>query len=289
VTDPTTILPGSGGSGLLKVHGTSRLAFGATTAALVTLASGGTAVLVAHGTGHVSSPTSLPGGLLPDTGSQAGDVIVDRAPGTAAPEVDGDATARALRDALARRAPTGRRILTVPLVHLGGTTDVGVPGLPHVPSVPVVTPPVVAPPVLKPPVVTPPVVVPPVVVPPVVTPPVVTPPVVTPPVVTPPVARPPVVGPPVRIPSPIPSPTGTPPTAEPTGPSVEEGSDNHKDDDGHGRHRKDRRDRSRDGDHKQQRQTNSRADHAAGAPVVIDLRDEESGKGNHARSGRHAR
>jgi hypothetical protein len=242
------------------------LAFGATTAALVTLASGGTALLVAHGTTTVSSPTSIPGGLLTDTGSQAGDVIVDRAPGTLAPRID--ATEQALREALAQRGPTGRRILTVPLVHLGGATGIDLPG---VPSVPGVTPPAVKPPVVVPPVVNPPVVTPPVVTPPVVTPPVVTPPVVTPPVV-PPVHDP-------HVPPPVP---------DPTVPADEDGSDDHKDDNGHPYHGKDKHHNDdHDSDGKDKRHTSSRAEDKRQG--VIDLRDHESDKRKHARSGRHAR
>lgn len=192
-----TVLPeGLSGSALLRVQGSSKLAFGATTAALVTLASGGTALLVSHGTASLSSPTALPGGLfLPDRGSTAGSgaVVVERAPGTmdAAPVVAPvDPTEQALLDALAERPKPGRRILTAPLVDLvdlvdrvDGTTTTPVVGAPPV------TPPVLPPPDVTPPDVTPPVVTPPVITPPVVTPPVISPPVVTPPVITPPVIR----------------------------------------------------------------------------------------------------
>lgn len=164
MTDPTTVLPGESGPALLRVHSTSRLAFGATTAALVTLASGGTAVLVAHGTSSLSGPTALPSGqLLPGTPSAApGSVVVDRAPGSyvqpvqvprqvAPPAVD--ETADALRKALADRPPTGKRTLTAPLVELPRAQVPDVPPVVEVPDAPVVTPPVVTPPVVTPPVV----------------------------------------------------------------------------------------------------------------------------------------
>lgn len=136
----------------LRVQATSKLAFGATTAALVTLASSGTAVLVSHGTASIQAPTALPPGVsLPDSAAAAGDLVVDRAAGsygqvvqTAAAPVAEDA----LREALARRAEPGRRTLTVPLVDLGLPVleppapvvepvppVVKVPHTPHVPGV----------------------------------------------------------------------------------------------------------------------------------------------------------
>ncbi len=131
VTDP--VAP----SHLLRLHRNSRLAFGATTAALVTLASGGTAVLVNHGASGLSSATSLPqGGLLPDGGS-AGSVVLDppvvSAPDTVVRAVVPDDTERALRAALNQRTQPGRRTLTVPLVALL---------IPDAPSLPPVTVPV---------------------------------------------------------------------------------------------------------------------------------------------------
>ncbi len=119
------------GSALLRVQASSKLAFGATTVALVALASSGTAVLVNHGTSSMAGPTALPGGaLLPDGGSSTSSVVVDRAPGTygtktAAAKVD--PTVKALRAALAQRAKPGKRSLIAPLVQLGGT--VTTPGL----------------------------------------------------------------------------------------------------------------------------------------------------------------
>ena len=106
----------------VKVHGTSRLAFGATTAALVTLASGGTAVLVAHATHGVSTPTSLPPGGLPADPLGGDGLVVGRAPGAtppAPPATETDPTERALHDALSARRQPGRRTLTAPLVPLG--------------------------------------------------------------------------------------------------------------------------------------------------------------------------
>lgn len=100
-------------SGLMRVQGTSRLAFGATTAALVTLASGGTAVLVSQATREVATPTALPQGALPAETPAGGDELVV----TPAPV---DPTADALHAALARRPEPGRRTLTAPLVALPG-------------------------------------------------------------------------------------------------------------------------------------------------------------------------
>ncbi len=200
------------GSSLLRIQASSRLAFGATTVALVALASGGTAVLVSHGSTIQGSPTSLPAGsLLPDAGAtDHAPIVVERAPGTATPL---DPSEQALRDALGYRSQPGRRTLTVPLVALNPTPAVPAifgPALPPVDLLPVAAPagptlpgvpvPVDVPPVV-PPVVVPPVVGPPVVVPPVIGPPVV-PPLVTPPAHVPHTPRP--------TPKPVPSPTVPP-------------------------------------------------------------------------------
>ena len=107
----------------LRVQGSSRRAFGATTAALVTLASGGTALLVSQGTSGVTSPTALPPGALPQ-GPVDGGLVVGRVAGTPAaqppaaqpPVEQRDPTEKALRDALAARREPGRRTLTAPLV-----------------------------------------------------------------------------------------------------------------------------------------------------------------------------
>lgn len=144
MTDPTTILPATSGPALLRVQATSKLAFGATTAALVTLASGGTAVLVSHGTSAMSGPTSLPSGkLLTDPSTATGPVVVDRAPGSYVPPVQAppvvDHTEQVLRKALAERPPAGKRTLTAPLVELP-SVPAPVVTLPHAPTV---TPPVV--------------------------------------------------------------------------------------------------------------------------------------------------
>ena len=136
-----------GPSGLLKVHGSSKLAFGATTAALVTLASGGSALLVSHVTNGVTSPTSLPPGpLAPDPlGLNGADgLVVDHVAGTPAPQVD--PTEKALHDALAARREPGRRTLTAPLIPVQ-TPPVRSPLIG--PPLPVETPPLV--PVLTPP------------------------------------------------------------------------------------------------------------------------------------------
>jgi hypothetical protein len=163
-TPPPNGTPGPAPSALLKVQGSSKLAFGATTAALVTLASGGTAVLVAHATHGVSSPTALPARPLPpDAAAALGGLIVGQPAGTApatpaspAPSAAPvDPTQQALRDALAHRSTPGRRTLTAPLVPLLPST----PALP--PPPPVIGP--VAPPVVGP---TPPSAPPPVVAPP---------------------------------------------------------------------------------------------------------------------------
>ena len=104
----------------LRVQSSSKLAFGMTTAALVTLASGGTAVLVAHGTSGITSATSLPAGALPhDAGSAPASVVVD---GVVGGVVTAPAAPRAaeqiLREALSLRPEPGPRVLTVPLVAL---------------------------------------------------------------------------------------------------------------------------------------------------------------------------
>lgn len=153
MTDPSTVLPGPRPSGVLRVQGTSKLAFGATTAALVTLASGGTALLVARGTSP--TVTSLPAGALfvdPAVGSA---VIVGEAIASAVkPGQQGDATRQALADALARRADPGRRTLTAPLIRVGpgaqgsGTQGAGAPTGSGGPVV--VTPPTTAPPAVTP-------------------------------------------------------------------------------------------------------------------------------------------
>lgn len=129
-------MPQSAPSALLRVQGSSKLAFGATTAALVTLASGGTAVLVTHVAHGTSSPTSLPGGPLPpDSTAPPQGLVVGRLAGTPAPAPPVDATERALHEALTARRATPRRTLTAPLVPLPTTA----------PEVPTVTPPVVGP------------------------------------------------------------------------------------------------------------------------------------------------
>jgi hypothetical protein len=155
--------PGPAPSALLKVQGSSKLAFGATTAALVTLASGGTAVLVAHATHGVSSPTALPARPLPpDAAAAPGGLVVGQPAGTApatpaspaSSPAPVDPTQQALQDALAHRSPPGRRTLTAPLVPLLPST----PALPTPPPVigpvaPVVgpTPPSTPPTVVVPP------------------------------------------------------------------------------------------------------------------------------------------
>ena len=134
MTDDVLPAPTSG-SALLRVQGTSRLAFGATTAALVTLASGGTALLVNQGASSMTSPTALPAGsILPDSGSAFGAIVVDRAAGSfgakpvlakTAAKVTApvDATVAALRKALGQRPQPGKRTLTVPLVPLDGAAE----------------------------------------------------------------------------------------------------------------------------------------------------------------------
>ncbi|MDX6267418.1 MAG: hypothetical protein QOD70_2158 [Frankiales bacterium] len=150
-TPPPSGTPGPAPSALLKVQGSSKLAFGATTAALVTLASGGTAVLVAHATQGVSSPTALPARPVPpDAAAAPGGLVVGQPAGTAPPTPASpasspapvDPTQQALQDALAHRSPPGRRTLTAPLVPLLPST----PALPTPP--PVIGP--VAPPVVGP-------------------------------------------------------------------------------------------------------------------------------------------
>lgn len=191
------VLPAHPASPLLRVQGSSRLAFGATTAALVTLASGGTAVLVNYGTQSVGSVTSLPAGAsLPAAAPSVDDVVVDGVLGgvDAAQSVSQpDPTVQALRGALAQRRDPGHRTLTVPLVDLGPGPAADNP-LPHTPAVPSHTPAV---PVLRPPTIRPPV-----------TPPVIAPPPVQPPVIiTPPVHKP-------RVPDVVPP--KVPPTVPPT-------------------------------------------------------------------------
>ena len=156
----------------VKVQGTSMAAFGATTVALVTLATAGTGLLVSHGTSDVSG-----GGLArPVAGSAAADgsrVVVGRvlggygaartaAPTPVAPVVDDQVVK--LADALKDRGP---RTVLLPLV------PIGTPALPAVdlPALPVAGPPVVPLPPVTAPVTTPPVTTPPVVArPPAVTP-----------------------------------------------------------------------------------------------------------------------
>lgn len=193
------------GSSLLRIQGSSRLAFGATTVALVALASGGTALLVNQGSASLGSPTSLPAGsLLPDAGAtDSTHVVVERAPGTA---LLLDPSERALRDALGLRPQPGRRTLTVPLVAFYPGPTPAAPALfgPAVP--PSDFPLVVVPAVLGVPEVPPTVLVPPDVVPPVVAPPVVAPPVVVPPAHgshSPRPTIPPVVAPPVPVVDPL--------------------------------------------------------------------------------------
>ncbi|MGZ6826131.1 MAG: hypothetical protein ACXVGH_05015 [Mycobacteriales bacterium] len=141
----------------LRVQGSSRFAFGATTAALITLASGGTAVLVAHGTPSASAPTSLPGGLLAEAPGDGGPVVVARPPGVPVP----DPTVEALREALVRAPSTGPRTLVAPLVALSAPLpSVPSPALPVVLSLPL-PPPVLPVPALPAPVPTVPVGTPP--------------------------------------------------------------------------------------------------------------------------------
>lgn len=193
------------GSSLLRIQGSSRLAFGATTVALVAIASGGTALLVNQGSASLGSPTSLPAGsLLPDAGAtDSTHVVVERAPGTA---LLLDPSERALRDALGLRPQPGRRTLTAPLVAFYPGPTPAAPALfgPAVPSSDV--PLVVVPAVLGVPEVPPTVLVPPDVGPPVVVPPVVVPPAVVPPAHgshSPGPTIPPVVAPPVPVVDPL--------------------------------------------------------------------------------------
>ena len=216
------------GSSLLRIQGSSRLAFGATTVALVALASGGTALLVNQGSASLGSPTSLPAGsLLPDAGAtDPTHVVVERAPGTA---LLLDPSERALRDALGLRPQPGRRTLTVPLVAFYPGPTPAAPALfgPAVP--PSDVPLVVGPVVLGVPEVPPTVLVPPDVVPPVVAPPVVVPPAVVPPAHdshSPRPTIPPVVAPPV----PVVDPLITGPSAGGKGNKGGRGNDANKDD-----------------------------------------------------------
>jgi hypothetical protein len=143
-------MPQSPSSALLRVQGSSKLAFGATTAALVTLASGGTAVLVTRVAHSVTSPTELPSGALPpDAAAPPGSLVVDHPAGTATPPSQPvDATERALHKALTARPTTPRRTLTAPLVPLPPAVHV----VPPTAKPPVSAPPVSAPPVTVPPV-----------------------------------------------------------------------------------------------------------------------------------------
>ena len=104
-------MPQSASSALLKVQGSSKLAFGATTAALVTLASGGTAVLVTRVAHSVTSPTELPAGALPlDAAPPPGSLVVEHPAGTSTPPTRPvDATERALHQALTARPTTPGR------------------------------------------------------------------------------------------------------------------------------------------------------------------------------------
>lgn len=127
-------------SALVKVHKSSRLAFGATTAALVTLASGGTAVLVANATHGVSTPTSLPPGALPpDAAASPDGLVVDKPAGTATPAAPVDPTERAIHDALTARH-TPRRTLIAPLVPLAPGVPPAVPDVPDAVDAPVIGP-----------------------------------------------------------------------------------------------------------------------------------------------------
>ena len=75
--------PRAGAAAVLRVQGPSRLAFGATTLALVTLASLSTAALVKEGTAPAPGRPSLPLGALPPAVSAGpGAVVVERAPGS---------------------------------------------------------------------------------------------------------------------------------------------------------------------------------------------------------------
>jgi hypothetical protein len=83
---------------LVRVQAGSRLAFGVTTAALVTLASGATAVLVSQGTTSLPGASALaPNAPVTDGGVVQNAVVVDRPAGTVA----------ALRRAAARPAAPG--------------------------------------------------------------------------------------------------------------------------------------------------------------------------------------
>jgi len=138
-------VPQSGSSALLKVQGTSKLAFGATTAALVTLASGGTAVLVSHVAHSVTSPTGLPAGALPPgTSTSAAGLVVERPAGSPTPSSQPvDPTERALHAALTARKQAPKRTLTAPLVPLTPDRPVVVPTTG--PTPPPVSPPVTVP------------------------------------------------------------------------------------------------------------------------------------------------
>ena len=274
MTDPNTAPP----SLTLRVQGTSKLAFGATTAALITLASGGTALVVAHGTSvRPSSPTALPHGTLFTDGAVGGGaVVVDRVPGTygvphaaTRPLAKLDATEAALKAALAQRPPPGRRTLVAPLVLL--------PAPPSTTPGPGVTPPVG-----------------PIVVP------------TVGPIVVPPVSLPldPPTIPPLHVPH-VPGPTtgpgtgpttgpGTGPTTGPvTGPTQPPGPDPST--------RPTSSDGEHDGDGEAGKGEAKGHGHAKGhakghgraheAHQVSHLRDDHAspGRGRHSRAGRHAR
>jgi hypothetical protein len=289
-------------SGLLRVQGTSKLAFGATTAALVTLASGGTAVLVAHGTSRMSSPTALPqGALSPDQGTFPATVVVERVGGTfgAQPSATLDPSEQAIRDALGERPAPGRRTLTVPLVLVGGSGDLPVPalGLPDLPGVPGLPRPPVLPPGNLPPGNLPPVAKPPVDVPPVAKPPVAIPPVVKPPVDVPPVAKPPVAIPPVVKPPPVhaprvplptkPTPTPATPVGGGTGQSGADDRDDSKPRTRGGDRDDDKGDRVQ---HATAGKGTGAATHDRRARDKADVRrgDDRDSRGKHAKRGRHS-
>lgn len=274
-----TNVSSSSPSGLLRVQGTSKLAFGATTAALVTLASGGTAVLVAHGTSRSTSATSLPqGAWAVDAGTAPATVVVDRVAGTfGAQPVLADPTEQALRDALGQRPEPGRRTLTVPLVPIVGGGGGAVQGptieLPDVPALPGV-PPVIGPPAVSPPVVTPPVVGPPVVKPPVVKPPVI--------VVPPPVHVP-------RVPLPVVPPVVQPAPSTPSEDDDRDSADgkDRDDDDRTGRmHRKDRKDDNRK--HAKQGKV-ADSDDGRDSDKAEARRTDREPRGKHAKPGRRSR
>lgn len=155
MTDDTRVPPhvgGPSGSTLLRVQASSKLAFVATTAALVTLASGGTAVLVSHGTGGLSRPSALRAGSpLTDPDAGTGAVVVERAPGTyaptpAAPLVAAGRTAQALPGSPVSLVPAGSPTRSLPVAVPDGSQA----GVPQLPLVPVGPPPVAVLPVQLP-------------------------------------------------------------------------------------------------------------------------------------------